>query len=120
VIFSLITPWILYFDRRFSLIDLIDDIMDLRSGGSSDPYFEIRKGHGTVWVKVGNRFVQQQYVAPVAGMYSGTINSRSGTGDISLVSRSNIVKNSLNPTWITVKFPLSRYFEIVAMCCSWG
>ena len=81
------------------------------SGGKSDPYFEIRKGHGTVWVKEGTIFVQKPYSAPLPGTYNGTINSKSGTGDISLVARSNIIKNSLDPDWVTVKIPLDRCFR---------
>ena len=81
------------------------------SGGKSDPYFEIRKGHGTVWVKEGTSFVQKPYSAPLPGTYNGTINSKSGTGDISLVARSNIIKNSLDPDWVTVKIPLDRCFR---------
>jgi hypothetical protein len=86
-------------------------MISLSSGGKSDPYFEIRKGHGTVWVKEGTKFLQKPYTAPVAGKYSGTINSKSGKGDISLVARSNIIKNCLDPDWITVKFPLDRCFR---------
>jgi hypothetical protein len=88
-------------------------MMTLSSGGKSDPYFEIRKGHGTVWVKEGRKFVQKPYAEsePVPGKYSGTVYSQSGKGDISLVARSDIIKNSLDPDWITVKIPLDRCFQ---------
>jgi hypothetical protein len=79
-----------------------------RAGGKSDPYFEVRKAHGTVWSKEGGTFAQVPYKPPVPGVYFGTINSKSGKGDISLVARSNIIRNSLDPDWLTVKIPLSR------------
>jgi hypothetical protein len=79
-----------------------------RTGGKSDPYFEVRKAHGTVWSKRGSTFKQVPYKPPPRGVYSGTINSSSGQGDISLVARSNIISNSRDPDWLTVKIPLSR------------
>ena len=78
------------------------------AGGKSDPYFEVRKAHGTVWSKEGGTFAQVPYKPPVPGVYFGTINSKSGKGDISLVARSNIIRNCLDPDWLTVKIPISR------------
>jgi hypothetical protein len=79
-----------------------------RAGGKSDPYLEVRKAHGAVWSNEGGTFEQVPYKPPVPGVYSGTINSSSGQGDISLVARSNIIRNSRDPDWLTVKIPLSR------------
>jgi hypothetical protein len=79
------------------------------AGGKSDPYFEVRKAHGVVWLKEGRTYKEFPYESPKAGEYAGTINSRSGQGDISLVARSNIIRNCLDPDWLTVKIPLSRY-----------
>ena len=61
-----------------------------------------------MWIKDDRTFTLQQYTPPVPGTYSGTINSKSGKGDISLVARSNIIRNCLDPDWLTVKIPLDR------------
>jgi hypothetical protein len=76
------------------------------AGGKSNPYYEIRKAYGMVWVKNVKSFSKRPFESPVPGSYNGTINSESGYGDISVLARSNILKNDLDPRWSTVQIPL--------------
>ncbi len=59
-----------------------------------------------VWVKELKSFRKRPFESPVPGRYNGTINSESGYGDISVLARSNILKNNLEPRWSPVQIPI--------------
>jgi hypothetical protein len=71
------------------------------AGGKSDPYFEVRKAHGAVMDEKGNVLLDA-YSSPGDG-YMGTKEPKS------LIARSNIVKNCLDPEWFEVEIELGRY-----------
>jgi hypothetical protein len=70
------------------------------AGGKSDPFFEVRKAHGAVMDETGS-VLHETYSSPDQN-YMGTKEEKS------LVSKSNIVKNCLDPEWSEVEIELHR------------
>ena len=69
------------------------------AGGKSDPFFEVRKAHGDVKDDQGT--VLFAYRQP-GESYMGSMDEKT------LLVRSNIVRNCLNPTWQEVEVDLGR------------
>jgi hypothetical protein len=78
------------------------------AGGKADPFFEIRKAHGAITDENG-KVLLESYSAPNEA-YMGTKEPKS------IIARSNIVRNCLNPVWFEVEIELGRY-ELPFITC---